>query len=261
MTRIVGSQNVTLQVECNASRYGGCAISIELDDEYNSGRNCFAPGDTIYFRVYCTSSFNVRSTLGTPSRVDSGVSEKVTEYINFSNWSGNTNNPIWSVSDYTWVGISLGTLSWQRGSNTLNAEQSVNDGYGVAKVTYQTTFARYRFSSPVEGDVVVYAIGSGDCVGTDGEHPSAGVNLEIRSNCEEDGNNVILYFKDYKTNEAIAGAIVTVDGHVRGITDADGKLYLGYLGGGEHTVRATCSGYTDTNVDLLGNDVFVVTSS
>ena len=73
-------------------------------------------------------------------------------------------------------------------------------------------------------------------------------------------SELIRDFKDFLTVDLRLGK-VTVDGHVRGTTDADGKIYLGYLGGGEHTVRATCSGYTDTNVHLLGNDIFVVTSS
>jgi len=249
------SLEVTVSEYCDAELMSICVLVMELDDEYNAGKSCFSIGEDAYYRIYGNVDYTSKSTLGTPRRDSAGVGETIEdEYVIFSSWIGSASKPINSILNYEWVGKSLGTVHKVKGTNSLTADRSKHDGYGVIRLNYTTRYDRWKISSPEEADVVVYALGKPPC-----EDTSASLTIEFRENCaESEDNYVTLTFKNYNTGELIVGASVWVDGVYRGLTNSQGKLYLGLMAGGTHTVRATHPNYSPTQADLLGNDYFVV---
>jgi len=147
----------------------------------------------------------------------------------------------------------LGILHFVKGSSGFTADKTKSDGYGVCKITYNTKFDRWYLTSPIEADIIAYAVGKGVCW-----EESASVTIEFRETCTELDNYVTLVFKNFKTQAVLEGVAVTVDGIHRGNTDANGQIYLGLMGGGSHRVSATHADMTPTAGDLLGNDNFVV---
>ena len=54
---------------------------------------------------------------------------------------------------------------------------------------------------------------------------------------------VNIYVKDACSREIVAGAQVWVDNVLRGFTGSDGKIYVGYLTTGNHSIRVVKTGY------------------
>lgn len=254
-TREKGTLIVDVTGGCDEDYLTPCYLTMELDDEYNSGNTCFAVGSIAYFRVYGNASYTCKATLGTPRLDNRGVGEVITEeYVDFTNWAASTTYPVEVIRSYDWIGRSLGTIEKQKGSNALLADKTKADGFGVAQITYTTRYDRWKISSPSEADIMVYAVGTGDC-----EDTKASLTIQFRDDCEGVQNNyVTLTFKDYITGAIITGASVWVDGVYRGTTDSNGQIYLGLMTSGTHTIRATHPSYSGTEADLLGNDSFVV---
>jgi hypothetical protein len=253
-----GSLVVDITAYCDDELMSECNLTMELDDEYNSGNSCFAVGENAYFRIYGNISYSCRATLGTPRSDSRGVGLEITnEYVDFSNWSASTIYPVNTIKSYEWIGKSLGTIHKAKGSNSLTADKTKHEGYGVAKITYTTRYDRWKHSSPTEADVIVYAHGSGDC-----EDTKVSLTLQFRDDCAGDQNNTVtLTYKNYKTGAVIQSAAVWVDGVFKGYTDSHGQIYLGLMSSGTHTVKATHASYTPTEADLLGNDSFVVSGT
>ena len=246
---------VDVSANCDSDLMSPCYLAMELDEDYNSWRSCFAPGELAYFRVYGNISYGCAATLGRP-RVDNyGVGEVITEeYVDFSNWTGSTIYPVHAIKNYEWIGKSLGSIHMQKGSTSLTADKTKQEGYGVAKMSYSTRYDRWEMTSPDEGDVIAYAVGKEDCSDT-----KVSITIQFRNDCAGVQNNyVTLTFKNYITNEIIVGVSVIVDGTYRGITDSNGQIYLGLMTSGTHTLKATHPSYSGTEADLLGNDSFVV---
>lgn len=251
--RAYGSLTLTIQQLCTAAETQ-CAITVELDSEYNAGRSCFGLGDYAYFRVYTNISVYVRSTNGNPVKDASGLPATNVEYVTFSNFSGSTSKPIHSITSMEWIGNGHSHFGYLPGSTSVFFNDS-SDGYAVAKITYVSRFDRWKIRSTQEGDLIAYAIGRGEC-----SDSSASVTIQFRKECVEGDNEVTIVAKDFLTNENIVGASVYVDGYYKGVTDSDGRLYVGTMDAGEHTVRIVASGYTSTDGDTLENDTFIVST-
>lgn len=69
---------------------------------------------------------------------------------------------------------------------------------------------------------------------------------------------VTLYFDNYHTDAMISGASVWLDGEYVGDTDASGAITIEGVEAGSHDVKATATGYTDTDLDELPNDTITV---
>jgi hypothetical protein len=253
--REVGYLEVTVASDCDPELLTFCVLQMELDSDYNFGRTCFAPGELAYFRVYGNIRYSCKATLGTPVVDSWGVGDTIEdEYVSFSSWIGSTEKPVHRILSIEWVGKSLGAVTRVQGSNSIKADTSRHDGYGVARITYTTRYDRWKLTAPSEADVVAYAIGNDPCQDTE-----ASLTLQFRDDCDGVENNyVTLTFKNYNTGEVIVGASVWVDGILRGTTNSNGQIYLGLMTSGTHEVRATHPNYSPTQADLLGNDSFVV---
>jgi len=70
--------------------------------------------------------------------------------------------------------------------------------------------------------------------------------------------NVTLKIVNRHTDAGIAGAEVTVDGTLMGTTDGDGRIFLGTLLQGTHTLFLRAGGFIDSDEDDLANDSFEV---
>jgi len=73
--------------------------------------------------------------------------------------------------------------------------------------------------------------------------------------------NVTLLALDDTTEAAIPNAAIWLDGLKVGETDADGLLYLDNVLSGEHALRATATGYLDSDQDELNNEKIVVSGA
>lgn len=76
------------------------------------------------------------------------VTREEVEEVEFVGGEANTNYPIHSLVSVEWVSTALSGVSHEAYSSTLNAGTTVNEGYGLAKVTYLTTSLNYRTSAP-----------------------------------------------------------------------------------------------------------------
>jgi len=269
--RATGSLTLEIEVTCDTQEdENNCYVALEEDTEYNLSKTCYAPGDYAYFKVYKNGSFDIKATSGTPTRIDSNVSELVEdESISFTNFVGSAAKPISSVSHASWIGISLGHVNYALGTTKVyviedtetgggggfGVEGHSHDGFGVLKITYHSKFDRYRVKSNEVGDLMAYAIGTGVCEGT-----TASVTFTFSDDCDLGAKTVTILARDAITNEPIPVASVWVDGAFRGFTNTEGQLSVGILTVGLHTIQITAANYQDTFGDGLANDEFEVTA-
>jgi len=200
-TREKGTLVVDVTGDCD-DNLALCNITMELDDEANSGNTCFAPGTNAYFRVYSNVGYSCKATLGTPRIDNRGVGEVITEeYVDFTNWSGSTIYPVHALKSYEWQGRSLGAINYIRDTGSLSADKTKQEGFGVAKISYSTQYDRWVLSSPEEGDVIAYSVGTGVCSDT-----KASVTIQFRNDCAGVQNNyVTLTFKNNCRSQCYSG--------------------------------------------------------
>jgi hypothetical protein len=298
-TRAESTLTVDIAETCKI-RYGTVfALSMELDEEYNNGKTCFAPGERAYFKIYASGPYRRGATLGNSYRDAANIGETVTEYISFTSFSGSASKPVWNITNYEWVGKSLGPIKILKGSNRIITDEDEDkDGYGVILVTYDTRFNRFYHICNQEADVIVYAIERGGwwpgTISDETLHPfgqdyaeteetsesgtrvvdktdeieetqpvlqEASLTLQYRNDCNIGENAVTIIVEDAMTGQVLSGASVSIDGGFRtGVTDVAGEWYAGTLTTGTHSIRVTRDGYQPTTGDMLANDEFEVSS-
>lgn len=64
---------------------------------------------------------------------------------------------------------------------------------------------------------------------------------------------------DYVDDTALETVSVYIDDVLEGTTDANGELTIDNVAVGTHTIKLTKTGYTDSDADVLLNDLIVVT--
>ncbi len=72
--------------------------------------------------------------------------EEVTEVVTFDDGVANTKYPIWNFVSFEWFGVDYGDIVWLENGYS-NSLETINSQYGVAKVTYITTFERWKLSN------------------------------------------------------------------------------------------------------------------
>ena len=274
------------EVDGEGDRDHGCEISIELDSKLNANRTCFEPGEEFWVRVYSsTTEYDMYTTGGSATLDNSGVVSQVPdpdniggeewEYVNFSNWQGSTRSAIYDVLDKYWCHHDLGEVQWSLGSNLLmvnKPEGSTDLGYGILRIKYQTKYDSWRIVAPTSGHdikVVVYATGAGNLDEDGNSVCTAELQVAIREDCgmveeEEDGvvtsaiRDITIKAVNCESEEAIAGVSVFVEDDYKGVTLADGTLYIGKFGSGEYAIRFTHPEYWPSGTDGVVNDTFVV---
>lgn len=230
-------------------------ISIELDDETNGGNTVFDIGGTAYLLVYCNDEYEYEGSGGTLKKEDTDIPlEIVDEYITFARADSGqlAYIPHGSVS-YEWVGNDAGNPIFS-GREIILSESSV----AVLRCSYTAYGDRFSLTLDEEGIVVVVAT-SGD------DQASLLVNFETET---ADPVPYNINVSDYCSDDDLPDVEVTIttdgspmEGEVLagGTTDENGEVYLGMLiPGRQYNLFMTCSGYLDSDVDILNNDYFVV---
>lgn len=153
---------VTASLAINFGDTKDIFLEAEILDADNEGKTSFVAGDTVYFRVYCSGSYNTPvPTIGSVSSEstgnianiksynDEGVAEDVT--FTFSG-TASTNKLIYGdIISYDWIGTQLSEIKksgFNEVSGGLNPITKKADKCGVAKIDYNTIYDLWAYSSP-----------------------------------------------------------------------------------------------------------------
>ena len=126
----------------------GETLQAELDDERNGSRSSFAPGDTVFFRVWASIPYQVEATAGAVSQVEQGVASEVAEVLSFPHTDeASVQYPVAALGEVTWYGQSLGPLS-APGGTAIRAAQGGPDRIGICKCSYSHRYDVWQLQSP-----------------------------------------------------------------------------------------------------------------
>lgn len=217
---------------------------LELDDDKNAGSSTFLPGDTGYVKLYPAGQYpKLRTNLGTASIEAVRLPEEKEEEIIFTrdNKASLSYYPE-NLLSYEWIGRS--GPSPRFGDNNIVLPASFS---GILKVRYKTFYDRIKLISGKEGKILLEAI-------KDDRYGYIAIDFKILT------RQVYLTVKDACTRTVIDNAQVYVDGSYRGNTNVQGRINLGEITVGKHSLRVKKSGYQDTDNDTIANDEFSVPS-
>jgi hypothetical protein len=256
------SENASLSVvfsnSCEAAA-SGCEVSLELDEELNGGASSFEVGDHIYYRVYPSDVYSCFvSNGGTVSVICENKIATMTEEITFDGEvEASLSKPLSGNFSYTWLGDALQAdpphgrvkpnIQAREGSEVLTAKEAV---YGIATVTYGYSYTSIKFSPINTGKQTLLVCRT--CEDT-GEEGCAAEVVEVEDAVFED---VTLEAVDAcDSSLRVSGAQVVVDGVlIDSISGSDGKIHVGLLSKGTHSIILTAPGYVPSNEDGLSND-------
>ncbi len=223
----------------------GGSLSIVLDEVFNAGQTRFAVNADIYLLILHSDSYETSRSGGVLSRVGTNVGHEVTQVITFAySDKGSLSHVPSSIVSHRWLGSSAGAVSFDGREVSLSGE-----GTGMLEVVYRVTADRWRLVSSTPGDVLVSAYqAKGD------------VRAALTVNIGGGGLSgpIVINVKDFCDDSDIAGAAVYVDGAYKGQTDASGRVNVGMLAAGTHTVSVTAAGYIASANDHLRNDSFTI---
>ena len=139
----------------------------------------------------------------------------------------------------------------------------VTDGevyYGTIKVHYNKAryYRQWTYTLPNENGTFYFFV-------KDGSEIVADFTVEITgvSGTEAGFRDVTLVYTDYVSSIPVVGAAVIFDNGQptvkNGVTDVNGKVTFLTVATGTHYIKATKSGYLDTDADDIDNDSILVT--
>lgn len=223
-------------------------LSIELDSEANAGKTVFYTGDDVFFKVRRGSgtSYTKEATMGIVSGDSVDNAETVAGTLLFQN-QAEARLPFkrYANLSFSWTGADPGTP-------TITEDLVAFSEPKTAVMNYSLTayFDRIKLNCSTPGEVLV-------SVSAGSQFASAGATISDEEQPPTTADQTLQY-KDYFTGAALGGVSVYVDGTLAGTTDSNGYITLpGLTIGQEYTLRATLSGYADSDADPLNNDSFV----
>ena len=121
----------------------GADLILQLDSEANDEKTSFNYGEKAHFQAFShptTMVLSLTPTDGVISNEGSGTSDEEDEIVTFVDPDeGNVSKPVHSITSYSWLGTSLGSVS-SDGTTKIKTSQK---GTGVLKITYKSNFRRY----------------------------------------------------------------------------------------------------------------------
>jgi len=260
--------HATLSVEIKESGVSECLIAtIEIDTSSVDGAEADTEGKKL-FRVYASGEYDVYVTTGSLSSRGSKDEQVDGEWVVGYQHSFNASKPVYKLKSQTKKGGNLSRLyveNYQLKSVTNPDDAVVNGippGTGAYVIDYITRYAEYLISGNegeyAEGVIVVrnssYVEGS-NC----SEYFFQTFTLGVPEGVEK--VDVTFLYKDFVTGEILPNAKVWVDNIFRGLTDANGEIFItGVSTDITHAIRATKEGYLNTVSDSLANDTFIARS-
>jgi len=217
---------------------------LELDEEKNAGQSSFQPGDNCFIRLF-PSGLNptLRTNIGTAKIDGTNIPLEIEEYLVFARSDRESfRYPCSEILELEWIGRDCGQIKFSEEEVFLSEKKS-----GVLKIRYRTFFDRISFSSQTEGKVLLEA-------NKDTKYGYIVLDYVLQK------KTVYLTVKDACSRSVIPGAQVFVDGQFVGISGPDGRICLGELYTGKHTLKIVKSGYQPTDEDNIANDEFIVSN-
>lgn len=77
------------------------------------------------------------------------TTESISETIEFKEGQAGLSKPIIQVSEFKWLTKALGSISYEIDSKSLATDVVVNNGYGLADITYVTHYIEYYVQAPL----------------------------------------------------------------------------------------------------------------
>lgn len=153
----------SLTIEFVSSVADGHSLSLEVVSDDNNGKTSFAPGDSVYFRLYQVGDFdyNIGTTNGSISLINSYLLSNEEEDVTFepNDKAKDLQKPIDTLINIYWYGNSLGGVT-KATDNTITLNNVATE-YGVANVQYNSPYKKYllangcNFIPPETGKFVV----------------------------------------------------------------------------------------------------------
>ena len=139
----------SLTIEFVSSVADGHSLSLEVASEDNNGKTSFAPGDSVYFRLYQIGDFNynIGSTNGSIALTNNNLLSDEEEDITFepNDKVKDLQKPIDTLTNIYWYGNSLGSLTKATESSiTLGTSAT---GYGVTNIKYTSPYKKYLLTN------------------------------------------------------------------------------------------------------------------
>jgi hypothetical protein len=139
---------------------------------------------------------------------------------------------------------------------------------GILNVAYYTTYDSIALQSQMKGAAICEAYvetitpnltpSKNNQAGTITTNIYGSLLVKFGGNTYSAKRPVTITVKDACSQALVARASVEVDGYLVGTTAANGTVDCGSLAIGEHTLKITALGYTDSDKDTILNDSFTV---
>jgi len=219
------------------------AFTLELDSEKNRGQSTFPPGEFAYVRCFpALLKPELRVSMGTARLEAEGIPLSIEDEITFArSKSANLRYPYHSDFEWGWVGRE-GPPPKVTGEGTILLSEEFS---GILRIKYQTMYDRIEVHCTEEASVLLEAIK---------EDRYGHITLKWKPETRE----VYLTVRDACTRTIIPSVYVWVDGKYVGTTDLQGRIYLGKLKVGTHSLKMSKHGYQDSDSDTIANDSFTV---
>lgn len=219
------------------------SFTLELDSEKNRGQTTFPPGEFAYVRCFpALLKPMLRVNIGTARIEAEGLPLSMEDEITFArSKSASLRYPYYSDFKWEWVGRE-GPPPKVTAEGVISLSEEFS---GILKVKYQTLYDRIEVHCSKEASVLLEAIRE-DRYG------------HITLRWKPETRKVYLTVRDACTRTIIPGVYVWVDNKYIGTTDLQGRIYLGELKVGTHSLKMSKYGYQNSDSDTIANDSFTV---
>lgn len=233
--------------------------SLELDDEkhiqlYNEARSTFSVGQSAYLKLLGLTGrvYSLNSTAGTVVKNAVGVIYQHSETIQFqlARTASLQHLPHGEIT-WEWIGRSGGTPLFTEDQIRLPQEVVglLSCSYKVRGDRLQLTVQDIQGRSEME--VLVVVISNGQA--------AASMTVTYEQGVINAPVPIEISVADFCSDEVLSGVQVWLDGRYLGLTNLEGKLFLGnLLSGSTHSLKLIKDGYIPSDQDVLYNDSFVV---
>lgn len=222
-------------------------LSIEVDPDRNEGKFSFAPGDTVNLDVITSAAIILTfASQGSLQANGSGVRE-VEEYIPvFQEGEANLRYPPENFSS-VWLGPDAGSVTVDGTTLTFESEETI----GLLKVNYEIPVLFYELKDVTQVEQIMVAM-----LNDDGQDDTILISFQAE---EEQENDVTIIVRDFSSGVAVPGVEVYVDEEFKGLTDGDGKVFIGKQAQGNYDLRLVGpSPYLPSDEDGLANDEYTI---
>jgi len=222
------------------------SLSVFLDSESNNEKTQFPINSSAFIFIHHSHNYVVNKSDGVLSKVGSNIIINKEENIVFAySKEASLSFVPQSITNYGWIGNDSGSVKFSGKNISLNSEKT-----GLLKVEYTIIVDRWKITSSIIEEVIVAAYQEiGDL------RSSIIVKFIDSDNLK---GPYILTVKNYCTGDIVPGTSVWIDGILKGQTDSEGKISIGKLSIGEHSIRKWHPDYIPSESDNLDNDKIII---